>query len=424
VYRQRRINTGLVVLNVILLVILVAVSVTDDDGADRIATQTTSQDTEPSQPVGSVGDSPNGDGPNIASTTTPTTEPAPTTSAPATTLAPDDGLSSSERVLTEAFTVTGDELQPKSVVATGDGLFFAQNMMYRHNVSVYDRTGAIVATIPDRVDLSEWGFDGGTVEGAPVEAAVTPDGEHVYVSNYKMYGDGWNPVADDNCDRGDWDDSFVYKINTTTFEIESVIPTGAVPKYLEVSPDGQRLVVTNWCGFDVSIIDTATDTELTRVDAGRHPRGIAITDDSRYAYVTVMGESKIVVIDLETNAIVNTLDGGSTPRHLQLSPDGAFLYVSNNLQNLVRKIDLATGGTVGTVTTGNGTRTIALTDDGDSLFVVNYHDGTVSKIRTSDMSLLQTEYSGYHPVGLTYDPDTRQVWVANYGGSLRVFQDR
>ena len=50
--------------------------------------------------------------------------------------------------------------------------------------------------------------------------------------------------------------------------------------------------------------------------------------------------------------------------------------------------------------------------------------GTISKVRTSDMAILQTEHSGYHPVGVTYDKATRQVWVANYAGSLHVFTDQ
>jgi DNA-binding beta-propeller fold protein YncE len=91
--------------------------------------------------------------------------------------------------------------------------------------------------------------------------------------------------------------------------------------------------------------------------------------------------------------------------------------------NLVRKIDLRTGVVVGIARTGAETRSMALSDDGDSLYVVNYADGTVSKVRTSDMVVLQTLYSGVHPVGITYDPASRQVWVANYVGSLRVFVD-
>ena len=75
------------------------------------------------------------------------------------------------------------------------------------------------------------------------------------------------------------------------------------------------------------------------------------------------------------------------------------------------------------VRTGQQPRSMVLSEDGASLYVVNYEDGTVSKVRTSDMEILQTEPSGVHPVGITYDPVTRQVWVANYAGTLRVFVD-
>lgn len=354
-----------------------------------------------------------------SSTTTITTT---TTTAP---LAPEDGKRSSERRLVESFVVQDENLQPKSIVASGDGLFFAQNMMYRHNVAIYDRSGNQLATISDGVDLASFGIEGGSeAQGSPVEAAFTPDGRFVYVSNYKIFGDGFNPIADDECNRGNWDDSFVYKIDVATFEIVAVVPTGAVPKFLEVTPDGSKLVVSNWCGFDVSIIDTASDTEIGRVDVGRHPRGVAIRSDSKIAYVTVMGEHRIDVIDLASLNVVNSLsDSGTTPRHILLSDDDRYLYVSNHKMNSVRKIDLQQGQVTGIASTGEQTRTMALADDGESLYVVNYVDGTVSKVRTSDMKILQTVYSGFHPVGITYDEDTRQVWVANYAGSLTVFVD-
>lgn len=354
---------------------------------------------------------------------------APTTLAPVITEAPlatDDAKTSAQRRLVSAFVVSNADLQPKSIVASGRGLFFAQNMMYRHNVMVFDRAGALVAKIADEVDLAAFGVVGGVkAKGAPVEAVFAHDGSSVYVSNYKMYGPGYNPVADDNCSRGHWDDSYVYKINTSTLSIDKVIPTGAVPKFMAITPDGALLLVSDWCGFDMTIIDTATDAPITRINIGRHPRGIAVTKDSRYAYVSVMGEGKIVKVDLGKRAVVGAVgDAGVTPRHLLLSPDDQFLYVSNNHQNLVRKIDLSSGREVGTAATGTEPRTMAMSDDGESLYVVNYQDGTVSKVRTADMKILQTEQSGVHPVGVTYDSPTRQVWVANYAGSLHVFIDK
>lgn len=355
-----------------------------------------------------------------ATTSAPTTTP-PTTTYP---LAVADGLRSDERRLVDDFLVDIDGLTPKSVVSSGDGLLFAQNMMYSHNVTVLDRGGEVVAVIPDTLDLAAYGHEGGVVQGSPVEAAFAPDGRHVYVSNYKMYGNGWTPTADDDCNRGRWDDSFVYRIDTSSFEIDQVIRVGPVPKFMAVTPDGRRLLVSNWCGFDVSVVDLATGAELKRIDVGRHPRGIAVTNDSRRAYVTVMGEAKISVIDLGSLAVVGSVpEAGFTPRHLLLSPDGRYLYVSNNHGNQVRKIDLRNGTLAGTAATGKEPRTMAMAEDGESLYVVNYADGTVSKVRTSDMKVLQTIYSGYNPVGIAYDPGTRQVWVANYSGSLRVFVD-
>jgi len=369
---------------------------------------------------------------NTVATTTTTTIPPVDTSTTQPTLAPvvlaaDDGKTSSERRLVDLFIVEDDDLQPKSIVASGDGLFFAQNMMYRHNVAIYDRSGAKVGSIPDEISLGDFGGDAGvTLQGSPVEAAFTPDGRYVYVSNYKMFGSGYSSVADDECDRGDWEDSYVYKIDVERREIVAIVPTGAVPKFLVVSPDGSTLVVSNWCGFDVSFIDTATDTEVARVDVGRHPRGVAIDRNSEVAYVTVMGAHKIDVIGLQSHEILRTIDtavSGTTPRHILLSDDDRYLYVSNHKMNSVRKIDLATGSVAGTASTGTETRTMAISDDGESLYVVNYQDGTVSKVRTSDMEILQNVQSGVHPVGITYDAATRQVWVANYAGTLRVFLD-
>jgi YVTN family beta-propeller protein len=298
----------------------------------------------------------------------------------------------------------------------------AQNMMYRHNVLVFDSDGDEVARIDDEVDLAAFGVGEGVVRGAPVEAAVEPDGSHAYVSNYKMYGPGWNPVADDDCGRGDWDDSFVYRIDLNARRIDDVIPVGAVPKYLAVTPDGERLVVANWCSFDVSIIELATRAER-RVDVGRHPRGIAITADSRAAFVAVMGEARIDRIDLDSGEVTGLDEAGPTPRHLVLSPDDRELYVTNNKSGEVRALDAVTGELLRRVRVGEEPRTMAMSADGTSLYVVLYRENTVVKLRATDLTVLDRHATGVRPVGVTVDRVTNRVWVADYAGSLSVFDD-
>lgn len=359
----------------------------------------------------------------------PTTAAEPTSTSTTSTIevsnkfASPDGKSSDQRTLTLFDTISNANLQPKSIVYSGTGLFFAQNMMYRHNVLVFNRDGTEVANISDQINLADFGIDGGVVKGSPVEAAFSPDGMYAYVSNYKMYGKGWNPIADDDCQGRNWDLSYVYRINTATFKIDQVIAVGAVPKFLAVSPNGKVLLVSNFCSQDVSVIDTATGEETQRIAVGLHPRGIAMASDSTRAFIAVMGTSRVVILDLQTMTTTEIATTGPTPRHLVLSADDSTLYVSNNHANTVRAINTVTGEMIAQVHTGEQPRSMVLAEDGASLYVVNYADGTLCKIRTSDFTIIQILPTGIRPIGVTYDPIERRVWVANYSGSLSIYQD-
>lgn len=344
--------------------------------------------------------------------------------APEVVSPPEDGLAAADRRLEKTHVITGG-LTPKSVVASGAGRFVAQNMMYSHTINVYDRAFAKVATIDDRVTLADWGIPGypGTQQGGPVEAAFSPDGRHAYISNYQMYGSGFSKPGNDKCSRGSWDPSFVYRIDMETNTVDQVIEVGPVPKYVAVSPDGRHVLVTNWCGYDLSVIDAAAGKEVRRVPIGRFPRGIAVTGDSRTAYVAVMGSSDIAVVDLADFGVSWIKGVGAGPRHLVIDRDSRYLYATLNAAGKVAKIDLASRAVVGTVASPSQPRSMAISDDGTALYVVNYASDAMSKIRTADMTQVQRLPTNHHPIGITYDPPTRQVWVACYSGSIMVFTD-
>ena len=64
-----------------------------------------------------------------------------------------------------------------------------------------------------------------------------------------------------------------------------------------------------------------------------------------------------------------------------------------------------------------------ISGDGTALYVVNYESDNVSKLATEDMSVLQTVPAGHHPIGISYDRSTGRVWVANYSGSIDVWDE-
>ena len=317
-------------------------------------------------------------------------------------------------------------ISPKSVVHSGNGIFFAQNMMYRHTVTVYNRKFKKIKTIKDRVKLSKYGFKKykGYYKGAPVEATFTHNGQYAWVSNYNMSGKGFYNPGHDRCNPSlKKDKSFLYKINTSTLEIEKVIKVGAVPKFLAATPDNRYVIVTNWCSWDISVVDTQTHKTIKSLYIGRYPRGVAISPDSKTAYIAVMGTYHIAKVNLDTFKLSYMKNIGRSPRHLNISPDGKTLYATLNGEQRVAKINLFGKRRIKKVKTGNTPRSMIISDDGKYLYVVNYKANSMSKVRTRDMKVLQTVKTNHHPIGITYDAKTRQVWVACYTGTLMVFQD-
>jgi YVTN family beta-propeller protein len=354
--------------------------------------------------------------------------------APPPTARPDlAGPTTDQTRLRLVRTVHG-RIVPKSVVASGAGFVIAQNMMYRHSVTVYDTRGNLVHTVSDRVDLSKLGWPAFTerVSGAPVEAAFSPDGATAYVSNYSMYGPGfpkpgWDLAAPaDHVDR-----SFVYRIDVASGAITGAAMVGSEPKFLQVSPDGRFLIVANWASWDLSIVDLATFREIRRIPVGPEPRGIAFLPDSSGAYVTTQYHSaalgypaelyRLDVADWKLTPIRTDL--GLYPRHIVLDAAGRYLYASLTGDTRVIKVDTQSGKTVGSAVTGAAPRTIALSSDGRSLYVVNYDADTLAKVNTATMQVVQRLPTGHHPVGVTFEPATHTVWVACYSGSLMLFRE-
>ncbi|MEM8639975.1 MAG: peptidoglycan-binding protein [Cyanobacteria bacterium P01_G01_bin.54] len=315
-------------------------------------------------------------------------------------------------------------IAPKSIVHSGKGLFFAQNMMYTHSITVYDRNYQLVKTISDSIKLQDYGYPqyAGLYRGAPVEATFSHAGQYAWVSNYQMYGAGFSRPGSDKCTPSqNTDPSFLYRVNTQDFAIDQVVKVGSVPKQVAASPDNRYVLVTNWCTDDLSVVDVARNREVRRIKLGRYPRGIVIDAASQNAYVAVMGSQHIAKVSLTNFKVDWFKNVGRSPRHLNIDAQGKYLYASLNGEGRVAKIDLKTGKTVDKVVTGNAPRSMVLSQDGQHLYVVNYESDTMAKVRTQDMQVVHTVSVNDKPIGITYDAAKGEVWVSCYSGSIMVF---
>lgn len=316
-------------------------------------------------------------------------------------------------------------ISPKSIVSSGTGLFSAQNMMYRHSITIYNSNGELLATIKDNINLKNYNFNEYPADnylGGPVEACFSQQGKYLWVSNYSMLGKGFENEGCDACMGSSYDPSFLYKINTQTFEIENVIKVGAVPKYLAINEKTNVLLVSNWTSSDVSIIDLATEKEVKRINVGKHPRGVAITKNGKTAYVTIMGSTKIAVINLENYQLSYIFNVGKSPRHLILDEKDENLYCSINSEATLIKINLSTND-ITKCKTKSGPRTMVLSANQKFMYVVNYYSDSFQKIDVNTMTVVETIKTGHHPIGITGNWETSEIWVACYEGRIQIFKD-
>ena len=356
-----------------------------------------------------------------------TTKPAPATGTTTRTPTPKvtQGPPAADTRLARVDRFTGG-ITPKSVDASEHGLVLANNMIYSHSITVYDsRTHKLLKRLPDSIDLSKYGFaeHKGISRGGPVEAAWTKDAKYAYVSNYVMSGPGFQGYATDECSpKSGFDRGFVYRFNATTMKWDQAIEVGAVPKFVAITPDQKKVVISNWCDFTISIIDRAKAKQVKVIKLAAQPRGIVIMPDNKTAYVAAMYGNKVFRVNLDTGEhhVIMTVN---RPRHLVLSPDSKTLYLAASGTNTVYKIDTSTDKVVSQVVSGPEPRSMAISQDGTALYVVNYYGKSASKIRTSDMKVVQRVATDPAPIGITYDDATHQVWVACYGGSMLVFDD-
>lgn len=254
---------------------------------------------------------------------------------------------------------------PSAVAFNADGSTAYVTNKYDKTVSVINTTnGAVLATI--KVPYSPTAVVVSPVEGQNrAYVAMTTGVAVIDTAN--------NKVVD---------------LNTGTATVD-VIKVGSTPSAIAINPAGTRLYVSNGGSSTVSVIDTATNKEITRVTVGSQPSGLAVSPDGTRLYALNRYNDRVTVIRTADNVVIGTATVGDSPRNVVVSPDGQRIYVSNFNSGTVTVLN--TAGTtpvfVKTITVGTQPDGIAMTKDGSLVYVANGRD-TVSVIDTRSNTVI------------------------------------
>jgi len=220
------------------------------------------------------------------------------------------------------------------------------------------------------------------VGGDPLFVVVSSDGLYVYVLKSEFVDVG-----------GGYYQSFgvVSVVSTATHSVLSNITVGRGPSGLAVSPDGNHLYVTTVEGL-LFVVDPSLKTEtasITVSDAGL--RDVVVSPDGKYVYV--VGFMAVFVVSTESDAVVAVVSDLGAPMGLALSTDGDYVYVTENWNNTVSAINTATNLVDFSIDAGVVPYGVVVSPDGKYLYVSNLdyvatdspvvtYVGTVSVIST------------------------------------------
>jgi len=195
------------------------------------------------------------------------------------------------------------------------------------------------------------------VVGGPHEAAASPDGRSVVVTNYNKQGAGQQkalsvialPGGDTikTIDLGEYraphdvrwiDDTHVVTtaegsqallvVNIATGQVERTFKTElAVSHMLALSTDRTRIYCSNMRDGSVSAFDFKTGQKIKDVKTGKECEGVGVTPDGRWVWAGNRAEDTISVIDTRSLEVVKRIPSKGFPYRVQFTPDGKFALI-------------------------------------------------------------------------------------------------
>ncbi|HXW92217.1 MAG TPA: alkaline phosphatase family protein [Terriglobales bacterium] len=139
----------------------------------------------------------------------------------------------------------------------------------------------------------------------------------------------------------------VLNLSNGVLSLTTRIPVAGNPGKMTLNSAESKLFVVASNSDQLIVIDTATNTVLSEVNAsaplgllgsakkvpkGSNPNSVTLSPDERTAYVTDGGTNAVAVISLTgtTPAVVGLIPTGWYPNSVSVSPDGSTLYVVNS----------------------------------------------------------------------------------------------
>lgn len=194
-----------------------------------------------------------------------------------------------------------------------------------------------------------------------------------------------------------------------------VFQTGAAPKQVAFTPNGDELWVTLLGGSGLEAYDPLSGDLIAAIDLPEAGSVEVIFDTAGdTAYVSQMETASVYEIDVATHEMRRQLHTeGSWTKVMVLSPDEDRLWASNWVSNDVSEFNLTTGEMVRRIPTVTTPRGLAVDPGATRLYVAGYDVGDIEVIDLATGEGRIIHHSGGALRHLVADPDRGLVYASD-----------
>jgi len=196
------------------------------------------------------------------------------------------------------------------------------------------------------------------------------------------------------------------------------VKIGGNPYNLAFTPDGRHLLVLDWSSDtsedEVIFYDLTAEKIDGRVEVSTWPAHSVFSRDAKLVYVSGETAGDVTVIDVAARTIVTRIvHGGGDAMGLALTADGSTLYAAAGENRAILKIDTATHKTVGQIALPGIVHEATLTLDGKFLYTTLRKANTIVVVSTEDDKIVATIPQKGYPDLVTMEPSGQWALVTN-----------
>jgi PQQ-dependent catabolism-associated beta-propeller protein len=280
-------------------------------------------------------------------------------------------------------------------------LLFALPLFAERLYITNERAGTIqvIDTATDQVIASA------TLGNRPRGVMVAPDGKHLYVA-LSWWRDGKHKASGKEG---------IVALDAKTLKTVRFYAGGTDPESVAVSPDGQRLYLSNEDAGTASILDLASAKTRATLVTGTEPEGVAASPDGKWVYITAETSNTITVIDAKKEKVAANILVDPRPRYSVFSRDSKHAWISAEIGGSVSLVDVTKHRVIKRIKLGKLDKPVGLvlSRDETRLYAGVGRGNGVVVIDTVAMKPLAWIPAGERVWGIAITRDGKKVYAAN-----------